>query len=100
VLVTPADVTENQPMLDLLWRTIFRWRARVRRLTGDATYGTSGCSPSRAETEETGAGRGPAGSGTDPFGERQAPPGQPSSEIHTAPRTFFNGLTPSTTLGA
>jgi hypothetical protein len=40
VLVTPADVTENQPMLDLLWRTIFRWRARVRRLTGDATYGT------------------------------------------------------------
>jgi hypothetical protein len=24
VLITPADVTENQPMLDLLWRTIFR----------------------------------------------------------------------------
>jgi transposase len=40
VLVTPADVTENQPMLDLLFRTIFRWRARVRRVTGDATYGT------------------------------------------------------------
>ena len=40
VLVTPADVMENQPMLDLLWRTIFRWRARVRRVTGDATYGT------------------------------------------------------------
>lgn len=40
VLVTPADVTENQPMLDLLWRTIFRGRARVRRVTGDATYGT------------------------------------------------------------
>ena len=40
VLVTPADVTENQPMLDLLWSTIFRWRARVRRVTGDATYGT------------------------------------------------------------
>ena len=39
-LVTPADVTENQPMLDLLWRTIFRWRARVRRVTGDSTYGT------------------------------------------------------------
>jgi transposase len=39
-LVTPADVTENQPMLDLLWRTIFRWRARVRRVTGDAKYGT------------------------------------------------------------
>ena len=27
-------------MLDLLWRTIFRWRARVRRITGDSTYGT------------------------------------------------------------
>jgi transposase len=40
VLVTPADVTENQPMLDLLFRTIFRWRARVRRVTGDSTYGT------------------------------------------------------------
>jgi transposase len=40
VLVTPADVTENQPMLDLLFRTRFRWRARVRRVTGDATYGT------------------------------------------------------------
>jgi transposase len=40
MLVSPADVTENQPMLDLLWRTIFRWRARVRRVTGDATYGT------------------------------------------------------------
>jgi hypothetical protein len=24
-LVTPADVTENQPMLDLLFRTRFRW---------------------------------------------------------------------------
>src|SRR5215203_3882473 len=33
VLVTPADVTENQPMLDLLFRTIFRWRTRVRRVT-------------------------------------------------------------------
>jgi hypothetical protein len=40
VLVTPAEVMENQPMLELLWRTIFRWRARVRRLTGDSTYGT------------------------------------------------------------
>ena len=40
VLVTPAQVSENQPMLDLLWRTAFRWRARVRRVTGDAKYGT------------------------------------------------------------
>ena len=39
-LVTPADVTENQPMLDLLFRTIFRWRTRTRRVTGDAKYGT------------------------------------------------------------
>jgi hypothetical protein len=39
-LVTPADVTENQPMLDLLFRTRFRWRARVRRVTGDSKYGT------------------------------------------------------------
>lgn len=28
-------------MLDLLlWKTLFRWRARARRVTGDATYGT------------------------------------------------------------
>jgi Transposase DDE domain len=40
VLLTPADVTENQPMLDLLFRTIFRWRTRTRRVTGDAKYGT------------------------------------------------------------
>jgi hypothetical protein len=50
-------------------------------------------------TEETGAGRGPVASGTDPFGERPAPPGQPSSEIHTAPCAFFNGLTLSTHFG-
>ena len=25
-LVTPFEVTENQPMLDLLWRTSFRWK--------------------------------------------------------------------------
>jgi Transposase DDE domain len=40
VLVTPAEVTENQPMLDLLFSTRFRWGARVRRVTGDAKYGT------------------------------------------------------------
>jgi transposase len=39
-LVTPADVTENQPMLDLLFRIVFRWRTRTRRVTGDAKYGT------------------------------------------------------------
>jgi hypothetical protein len=40
VLVTPADVMENQPMLDLLWRARCRWRLPVRQVTGDTTYGT------------------------------------------------------------
>jgi transposase len=40
-LVTPAEVMENQPMLDLLWRTCFRWKLRPRHVTGDTTYGTT-----------------------------------------------------------
>ena len=40
VLVTPSEVTENRPMLDLLWNTIFRWHIRPRQVTGDARYGT------------------------------------------------------------
>ncbi len=40
VLVTPSEVMENQPMLDLLWRTRFRWKLRPRQVTGDTTYGT------------------------------------------------------------
>jgi hypothetical protein len=40
VLVTPSEVTENRPMLDLLWRAVFRWRLRPHHLTGDARYGT------------------------------------------------------------
>jgi transposase len=40
VLVTPADVMDNQPMLDLLWRTCFRWKLRPHQVTGDTTYGT------------------------------------------------------------
>jgi transposase len=40
VLVTPSEVTENRPMLDLLWRTVFRWRLRPHHVTGDARYGT------------------------------------------------------------
>jgi len=40
VLVTPAEVSENQPMLDLLFRSVFRWQTRTRRVTGDAKYGT------------------------------------------------------------
>jgi transposase len=40
-LVTPAEVTENLPMLDLLWRVCFRWKLRPRQVTGDTTYGTT-----------------------------------------------------------
>jgi hypothetical protein len=35
VLVTPAEVMENQPMLDLIWRTRFRWKLWPRHVTGD-----------------------------------------------------------------
>ncbi len=40
VLATPADVMENVPFLDMLWRVRFRWRLRPRQATGDTTYGT------------------------------------------------------------
>ena len=39
-LVTPFEVTENRPMLDLLFGTVFRHNLRPRRAVGDATYGT------------------------------------------------------------
>jgi transposase len=39
-LVTPADVMENVPMPDLLWRVCFRRKLRPRQVTGDTTYGT------------------------------------------------------------
>ncbi len=39
-LVTRADLQDNQPMLDLLWRTNFRWRLRPHHVTGDSVYGT------------------------------------------------------------
>ena len=39
-LVTPADVMENAPMRDLLWRVRFRRKLRPRQVTGDTTYGT------------------------------------------------------------
>ena len=39
-LVTRADLQDNQPMLDLLWRTCFRWKMRPHRVTGDFVYGT------------------------------------------------------------
>jgi len=40
VLVTPGEVMDNQPMLDLLWHVHFRWRLRPRHVTGDTKYGT------------------------------------------------------------
>jgi transposase len=40
-LVTPFEVAENAPMLDLLWRSVFRWRLRPAQLTGDTAYGTT-----------------------------------------------------------
>jgi hypothetical protein len=38
--VTPADVMENTPMLDLLRRVSLRWKLRPKRAIGDTTYGT------------------------------------------------------------
>ena len=39
-LVTPADVMENQPMLDLLWRVRFRRKLHPRQVAGDTNHGT------------------------------------------------------------
>jgi hypothetical protein len=39
-LVTPAEVQENQPALDLLWWARFRWKLQPRQVTGDTKYGT------------------------------------------------------------
>jgi transposase len=40
-LVTPADVMENVPLRDLLWRVCFRRKLRPGQVTGDTTYGTT-----------------------------------------------------------
>jgi transposase len=40
-LVTPYEVSENRPMLDLLWRGCFRWRIWPHHVTGDGKYGTA-----------------------------------------------------------
>lgn len=40
VLVTPGEVMENQPMLDLAWHVRFRWKLHPKQVTGDTTYGT------------------------------------------------------------
>jgi hypothetical protein len=39
-LVTPADVQDNQALLDLLDRTRFRYHLHVRRVVGDSKYAT------------------------------------------------------------
>jgi transposase len=41
VLVTPGEVSENRPMLDLLFRSAFRWKMRPHHVTADGTYGTA-----------------------------------------------------------
>ena len=41
VLVTPGEVSESQPMRDLLWRARFRWKLRPQQVTGDTKYGTT-----------------------------------------------------------
>jgi transposase len=40
-LVAPFEVTENAPMLDLLWRTSFLWKLHPKQVTGDTAYGTT-----------------------------------------------------------
>ena len=40
VLLTPGEVMENQPMLDLAWHVRFRFHVRPHQATGDTTYGT------------------------------------------------------------
>src|SRR5215207_2393940 len=40
-LITPADVMENVPMRDLVWRVCFRWKLRPGQVTGDTSYGTT-----------------------------------------------------------
>jgi hypothetical protein len=41
VLVTPSEVSDNQPMRDLVFRARFRWKLRPRHVTGDTKYGTT-----------------------------------------------------------
>jgi transposase len=40
-LVTPSEVMDNHPMLDLLWHCQFRWHVAVKQVTGDKRYGTT-----------------------------------------------------------
>jgi len=40
-LVTPVEVQDNQPAVDLLWRTRFRWKLHPRQVTADSKYGAA-----------------------------------------------------------
>jgi hypothetical protein len=40
VLVASFEVTENKSMLDMFWRSAFRWRLLPHRVSGDSAYGT------------------------------------------------------------
>ncbi len=40
VLVTPSEVMDNLPMLDLLWHTRFRRKVQPHQVTGDKQFGT------------------------------------------------------------
>src|SRR5512135_2104453 len=40
VLVTPSEVKDNQPALDLLSHARFRWKVRPEQVTADTVYGT------------------------------------------------------------
>lgn len=37
-LVTPSEVTDNMPMLDLIFHTRYRWHLKTRQVTGDTKY--------------------------------------------------------------
>lgn len=39
-LVTPSVIQDNTPMLDLTWRTQFRWALPLQVVVGDTKYGT------------------------------------------------------------
>lgn len=39
--VTPSEVTDTLPMLDLIFHTRWRWHLLTRQVTGDTTYATS-----------------------------------------------------------
>lgn len=41
VLVVPGEVNDHQPLLDMLWQVMFRWRLRPRQATGDMMDATT-----------------------------------------------------------